>query len=340
MHLFCRCQALAYAGRLEEAQQLANEQHQQAVADRSPEAQAWFAWHLTSVVTVQGHVRESVAHGLESVALFRELGRPQFTYLSLLHLIQALALSGRGPEAKEAVQQLDDLGLMATRICGVDPLLARAWATVAAGDLGGGCELLREAASVGEAIGDILGAVAALHSLARLGCAREVRTRMAALAQVIEGPLAPARVAHVLALASRDPRGLASAADMFEALGVDLLAAEAATDAAVAWRTAGEPRRAAAAAIRAGALASRCEGAVTPALQGIETRARLTPAEYEAVALAAAGRSNKEIAGQLCISIRTAEGRLLRAFHKLGVASRTELAEALEADAVAAGGHE
>jgi len=60
--------------------------------------------------------------------------------------------------------------------------------------LGRGCDLLREAASVGEAIGDILGAVAALHGLARLGYAQEVMARMAALAEAIEGPLAPARV--------------------------------------------------------------------------------------------------------------------------------------------------
>jgi DNA-binding CsgD family transcriptional regulator len=339
-HLFLRCQALASAGRLQEAQELANQQHQQAVADRSPEAQAWFAWHLTSVVTAQGHVRESVAHGREAVALFRQLGRPQFTYLSLLHLIEALALSGCAEEATDAVRQLEDLGLTPTRLCGVDPLLAKAWAAVAAGDLGRGCDLLREAASVGEAIGDILGAVAALHGLARLGYAQEVMARMAALAEAIEGPLAPARVAHTRALAARDPGALASAADVFEAMGADLLAAEAATDAAVAWRTAGDTRHAAAATMRAGALANRCEGAVTPALQGVEARTRLTPAEHEAVVLAAAGRSNKEIAGQLCISVRTAEGRLLRAFHKLGVASRTDLAEALEADAVAAGGRE
>ena len=70
---------------------------------------------------------------------------------------------------------------------------------------------------------------------------------------------------------------------------------------------------------------------MTPALRPVNVRAGLTPAEQEAVALAAAGASNKEIADQLCISVRSVEGRLLRAYPKLGVGSREELAATLKA---------
>ncbi|MFB8242641.1 AAA family ATPase [Kitasatospora purpeofusca] len=56
---------------------------------------------------------------------------------------------------------------------------------------------------------------------------------------------------------------------------------------------------------------------------------RLTPQEREVVRLAAAGRSNREIAAQLFLSPRTVGHHLYRAFPKLGVASRDQLAAAL-----------
>lgn len=332
MHLFVRCQALARAGRLAEAQELANEQYQKALVERSPEAQAWFAWHLTSVVEVQGNVTESTDRGREAVALFRQLGRPQFTYITRVCLTMALALGGRAREAQQSLQKLDELGLRATNLLGVDPLQARAWTAVAAGDLQTGCTLLREAATLGEEVGDLTGAAAALHGLARLGRAREVAARLAILSEAVEGCLAPAQSAHTDALAARDPEALGSVAETFAEMGADLLAAEAAADAAVAWQRAGSSRqRTSTAQVRARVLADRCPGARTPALQSAGARAKLTPAEYEAVVLAAAGRSNKEIAERLDLSVRSVEGRLLRAFPKIGVTSRAELVAALGA---------
>jgi DNA-binding CsgD family transcriptional regulator len=203
---------------------------------------------------------------------------------------------------------------------------------VADGDLHTGCSLLREAASLGEEIGDLTGAAAALHGIARLGRAREVAAPLAALSKAVEGCLTPARSAHADALAANDPEAIGVVVDAFAAMGADLLAAEAAADAAVAWQRAGGSRqRANAAQVRARVLADRCEGAQTPALQSAGARAKLTPAEYEAVMLAANGRSNKQIAERLYLSVRSVEGRLLRAFPKLGVTSRAELVSALEA---------
>jgi len=56
----------------------------------------------------------------------------------------------------------------------------------------------------------------------------------------------------------------------------------------------------------------------------------LTPTEERVARLAAAGRTNLEIADTLYLSVRTVEGHLSRAYHKLGVRSRTELALHLE----------
>ena len=54
--------------------------------------------------------------------------------------------------------------------------------------------------------------------------------------------------------------------------------------------------------------------------------AQLTPREREIVELAAAGRTNKEIAAALFLSQKTVESHLSRIFPKLGVRSRVELA--------------
>jgi DNA-binding CsgD family transcriptional regulator len=57
----------------------------------------------------------------------------------------------------------------------------------------------------------------------------------------------------------------------------------------------------------------------------------LTAAERRAVALAAADRTNRQIAEELFLSVRTVEIHLTNAYRKLGVARRSELAAALAA---------
>ncbi|MEW6753284.1 MAG: response regulator transcription factor [Candidatus Latescibacterota bacterium] len=49
------------------------------------------------------------------------------------------------------------------------------------------------------------------------------------------------------------------------------------------------------------------------------TRAELTPREREVLALIAEGRSSKEVAGELCISVRTVETHRQNTMNKLGI---------------------
>ncbi len=56
------------------------------------------------------------------------------------------------------------------------------------------------------------------------------------------------------------------------------------------------------------------------------TAGTLTPAERSVATLAAAGRTNREIAESLYMSVRTVEGHLSHVYAKLGTRSRTELA--------------
>jgi DNA-binding NarL/FixJ family response regulator len=61
----------------------------------------------------------------------------------------------------------------------------------------------------------------------------------------------------------------------------------------------------------------------------VDARARLTPGELDAAVQAAAGRSNKQIAADSHVSVRTVESHLQRVYEKLGISNRRELAEAL-----------
>jgi DNA-binding CsgD family transcriptional regulator len=102
-------------------------------------------------------------------------------------------------------------------------------------------------------------------------------------------------------------------------------------------RDAREPLSAALAtadALGAGAVAGRARDELLAAggrprraaLSGPES---LTASELRTARLAAEGRSNREIAGELVVTVRTVEFHLSRAYTKLGIASRAELPGAL-----------
>jgi DNA-binding CsgD family transcriptional regulator len=60
----------------------------------------------------------------------------------------------------------------------------------------------------------------------------------------------------------------------------------------------------------------------------------LTPMERRVAELVAAGRSNREIAAELVVALRTVETHLSRIYRKLGVRSRTQLASHVAREAL------
>ena len=262
-----QCLALLYAGRFHDTTAAAADHHRRAVAEGATEEQAAFAVLEADAAPDRGHVRTALGRAREALAVHQRLDRPVLVRHDLIASALARALAGDAPAAAEDLDRLDALGLPPVLLDEVDLLQARAWTAAAAGDLPGACGHLERAAALGDEIGDAVGAAAALHTLARLGRPRQVVERLAAVVERMDGDLPAARLAHTEALATGDAAALEQATRRFDDMGADLLAAEAAADAAVAHRRDGRSRDAAAAARRAGELAARAEHPVTPALQ-------------------------------------------------------------------------
>ena len=327
--LECLVAALVFVGRLGQAEQLLARAYDLIADQAAAEARAHVAHSLALLHLEQGRPLSAFRRASESYTLFMQLGRSSGARWPYIAAVQALALSGKVDRASATLAAHDALGLPTILLNETDLLRARAWTAAAGGDLPGARHQLEAAADLGEEIGDVLGATNALHCLARLGHARQVAERLAQLATRVDGPLVAARASYASAVATRDSNLLEKVCQDFEDLGTILYAAEASAEAAVNRRRAGEARKAAAAEQKAARLLARCEGATTPSVRTITARVHLTPGELDAALQAAAGRSNKEIASDMYLSVRTVESHLQRVYEKLGISGRHELADAL-----------
>lgn len=246
----------------------------------------------------------------------------------LVDLVGTLAMTGDAAAASALLATVDDGRRV---LFDTDLLLARAWTAAAAGATSVGREHARAAARLASARGQPAVAVSALHTAVQFGD-RTVAAELAALATEVDGPRAPAAAAHAAALAVDDGAGLLDAAERLEAFGALLLAADAAAQAAEAFLRSGRNGSSHEAAGRAGRLLGLCESGGTPALRALGRPLPLTAREREIVMLAATGHTNRQIAEQLVVSVRTVEGHLYRACGKLGVRGRAELATLLPGD--------
>jgi DNA-binding CsgD family transcriptional regulator len=331
VHLAFKCWALGNMGRLFEAWELGTAQYEKAVKEGSPDARAFHCMMLALTAFNQGRVLTSARLAREGAGVFKMMGLPPMLRNNLMILALALAHQGEVPSARSVLAEIDALGVPKRFTPGPELIRARAWTEVAAGDLPAARAFLYEAIEMARDGGAEFLESEALHDLARLGHPSEVEARLRELSESVEGPLIAARVRHTAGLVRRDPTLLQNASTDFAELGAMLLAAEAWADAAVAWRRKGEVRKAAAAERRSGAMAAKCEGAVTPTLATASSaRSALTPRELEIARLAALGLANKQIAERLFLSYRTVENKLHAVYEKLGIERREQLTEALE----------
>jgi DNA-binding CsgD family transcriptional regulator len=193
------------------------------------------------------------------------------------------------------------------------------------------------------------GAAQALLRLGRRDAAREVAHSELADVAVFGAPRALGVASRVAGLAEAGERGLEllyASVDALRESPALLELAHSLTELGAALRRAG--RRSAAReplaealelAVRCGArrLAARAREELTATgarprrawRTGLEA---LTPSELRVVRLAAEGRTNREIAHELFVTLKTVEGHLSRAYTKLGIEGRAELPGMLEAE--------
>ncbi len=328
IYLVARALALCEAGRLAEAEETARLGYEGATERQIRDGQSWFSVILGRISLHQGRVRTAARWFREAALVYDDFDHPGARW-GYGGLAQALALGGDLDGADTALDDLNAEPLTPLRMLDSEIERGRAWVLAQRGEYTLAVDTLRRAARFAAECGSSALEAWALYDIVRLGEDEASLARLRELASTLDGAFMPARVAHAEALASLDPEQFEAAADAFEAIGAMLYGAEAAAGAARAFARQGLARREAEAVQRAGRLAGECEGARTPALQVSNETTPLTRREREVAELAARGLTSKGIAEKLFVSTRTVENHLQRAYEKLGVRGRPELAEVL-----------
>lgn len=316
--------ALTDAGNLAEAANVADRILTDLVDTDSAQTRGWAAafrgraaWLAGDAATARRWYAEAIAQG----QIHHQI-RPLFQ--SWGGLAAAAALLGDFDTAEAALVKMRTYPVMGHQAG--EERLGEAWLKAARGHLPQARSVLAEAAADARETGQLTSEMLLLTDIARLGGAKEVTGRLAELSRHCDGAFAPARVHLSAALAADDPDRLMAAVDELGTIGAYLLAAEAATSAAAAWRRAGHSRRATTAGQLARSFAARCPGVSTPILTTAEATHTFTEREREIALLAAANLRSKEIAEVLHLSVRTVDNHLQHAYVKLGVSTRRELA--------------
>lgn len=322
------CIAYRLAGRLADADALAVGRYRDALGRQAQDLQATWALVLGDNALARGNLGAAIPSLREAAGLLSERAWFFGVYSRawcLGSLSEALALAGQVDAAQAALVEADraspDEFFIPSRERG------RVWVAVARGELSTARAVGRRAADLAADLGSHLVAAVGLHDLARLGESAAVAGRLSELARKVESRLAPAFAAHATALSADDGDGLDAAASSFAEIGADLLAAEAAAEAARAHRRRGHPARAFVSARRASQLLQSTPAPRTPGLHLPRPEADLTRRELEIATLAASGLASREIADRLVVSVRTVENHLHNAYVKLGVTSRAELGQ-------------
>ncbi len=227
------------------------------------------------------------------------------------------------PDAWELLDEADDRRCSSNALFDASVARARAVVTAAGGALAQARQQVMDAADLAEAGGQLVVAASCCYLMVRFDAAKRVRTRLRSLAAATDSAMVRSFADHATASCDRDAFALARVGEHFESLGALRLAAEAAAEAARVHGRAGREVGATRCARAANLLADRCPGTPRPVV--LTAVQPLTPRERDVVELARRGRSNRDIATALTVSVRTVESHLEHAYRKLGISGRTEL---------------
>ena len=279
----------------------------------------------------QGRVRTAASWLREGVALAQQDFRSaHLLALWLANLAKALAWLNETEEARQKLSAATAALHPAVRFHDAELEIAAAWVLAAEGDISAARARCVDAAQRFGEFGQHFFEVILLHDLVRLGAPQKASARLAELAETVQGQFVKVCARQAQAAAVMDGSGLEDASEAFRHMGGYLLAAEAAAQAAHAYRQAGRVEKARSAAQRSERLAEHCEGARTPILAEAEQALPLTAREREVATLAARGLTSRAIAERLSVSVRTVENHLQICYSKLGISGRGELGSILD----------
>lgn len=316
--------ASAYGGEASTTASVAARRH--AASMRGPQfLRVMWSHELGQVSVIAGRPQTAIRVLDEVAALFPfdvlgDAGR-QWIRDALAH---AHALLGDAAAAREQLEILTEAG-------GADDRRLRhsgaVWTLAAEGRTDDAVALATAQATRTEEVGGLASAAWLLDDAARLGAADAVVDDLERIAAQVQGTLVPDLAAFARGLADGNSQLLADVGQRFAEAGFDLHAAEAVASAArLVERDDDDPGDLRA---RATTLRNRTEGATTPLLRSAEEVPHLTPRETEVAHLAADGRTDRQIADALHVSIRTVQTHLHRAYTKLGIGGRTRLPDVL-----------
>jgi DNA-binding CsgD family transcriptional regulator len=248
---------------------------------------------------------------------------------SFFALAEAHAKLGQPAEANEALAQArgcvsPDYLFMQTALS-----LATGWALTAGGCLTEAVTVVRGAEKEARDRRQPTHEVACLQAAAQWGDASGA-ARARELADALSLPLANAVARHAESLLANDGEGLLAASADYRTIGDRATAADAAAQAAVAFKRDQQRRRSLYAGAIARELADECGGLCTPALRSPAGQP-LTGRQREVVELVLAGLSYRDIAERLVMSVRSVEGHVYRACQRVGANTREELVAIIRA---------
>ncbi len=320
---------LVDAGRFTEAEDFAEALARQAEATGEASRTAHTLLSEGWLRLQQGRTAAAVEALTASARSFELMGHWGMQRWARAALALAHAQRGEAGPARTELAAVDAADGHPARVFDSAMHRARAWLAWLEDDQAGAHRLLLAGADALAATGDRNGEVACLHDLVRLGRADDVGDRLVAVLDGAEGTLYALLRAHTEAVRDRSADALGAAAEGFAEVGAWLLASEAAHAADEAARAAGDPRSAAAWAVKGEQWRARCDEVRSPGLVAASAPVPLTRREREVAQLAAEGLPRKEMAEQLYVGVRTVDSHLVRIYAKLGVRNRAELAQAL-----------
>ncbi|AFM18234.1 response regulator containing a CheY-like receiver domain and an HTH DNA-binding domain [Mycolicibacterium chubuense NBB4] len=325
---YCDVLALTHTGQLDLAAKRAAD-----YADFSSVGQ-FLAWAIAKIMagvvaTARGDFPEVVSSIEQALAALSAESPLPWQLPGRLLLARAYAALGRVGEAERVLNDAAAHSGPSMALHEPQRLISKAWYAAAKGMERRAVELARAAADNARHSGQFALEAEALHHATRFGD-RTTAARLAELTGVVHGSPAPLFARHAAAFAASDAAGLDAVSVDFEHAGLLLSAADAAAQAAHLHDAAGDRRKTNESGANALRLADLCGGATTPAVKTAARPLPLTSREREVAELVAAGLTNREIAEQLTLSVRTVEGHVYRACFKLDVADRDELAKLIK----------